>query len=108
MSKPAAVLVVTSVDSEAAAQAMARAVVAERLAACVQVAPVASVYRWGGGIEEAREWVCQMKTTPERIETLTARIRALHSYEVPEIIALPVLSGYPPYLQWVADSVGEA
>jgi len=108
LSKPAAVLVVTSVDSEAAAQAMARAVVAERLAACVQVAPVASVYRWRGGIEEAREWVCQMKTTPERIETLTARIRALHSYEVPEIIALPVLSGYPPYLQWVADSVGEA
>lgn len=108
MSEPAAVVVVTSVDSEAAALSIARAVVAERLAACAQVAPVASVYRWRGGVEEAREWVCQMKTTPERIETLTARIRALHSYEVPEIIAVSVQSGYPPYLQWVADSVGEA
>lgn len=105
---PAAVVVITSVDSEAAARTIARAAVDERLAACAQVSPVSSIYRWEDKIEEAGEWICQLKTTPERVETLTARIRALHSYSVPEIIAVPVLTGYPPYLQWVADSVGES
>lgn len=109
MTKPPAVVVVTtSVDSEAAARTIARAAVEERLAACAQVSPVSSIYRWEGKVEEAREWLCQLKTTPEQIETLTARIRALHSYQVPEIITVPVLTGYPPYLQWVADSVGES
>ena len=102
-----AVLLFTTVDSEAAAQAMARAAVGERLAACVQIGRVSSVYRWKGETEEAAEWVCQFKTTPERIEALTARILALHTYQVPEIMTVPVLTGYPPYLQWVADSVGE-
>ena len=102
-----AVIVSTSVDSEAAARAIARAAVEERLAACAHVMPVTSIYRWHANVEEQAEWVCQLKTTPERIETLTARIRALHRYEVPEIITIPVLAGYPPYLQWVADSVGE-
>ena len=87
---------------------MARAMVEERLAACAHVIPVTSVYRWRGNVEEQAEWVCQLKTTPGRVEALMARIRALHSYEVPEIITTPVLSGFPPYLQWVADSVGEA
>jgi periplasmic divalent cation tolerance protein len=103
----AAVIVSTSVDSESAARAIARAVVEERLAACAHVMPVTSVYRWRGNVEEQAEWVCQLKTTPERIETLTARIRALHAYEVPEILAIPVIAGFAPYLQWVADSVGE-
>ena len=81
--------------------------VEERLAACAQVSPVGSIYRWKDKVEEVGEWVCQLKTTPERIEALTARVLALHSYEVPEIITVPVLTGHPPYLQWVADSVGE-
>ena len=102
-----AVIVSTSTDSEAAARAIARAVVEERLAACAHVMPVTSIYRWRGNVEEQAEWVCQLKTTPEQIETLTARIRALHAYEVPEIITIPVLSGHAPYLQWIADSVGE-
>jgi periplasmic divalent cation tolerance protein len=102
-----AVIVSTSTDSEASARAIARTVVDERLAACAHVMPVTSIYRWRGNVEEQAEWVCQCKTTSERIETLTARIRALHTYEVPEIITVPVLSGYVPYLQWVADSVGE-
>ena len=102
-----AVIVSTSVDSEATARAIARAVVEERLAACAHVTPVTSIYRWRGNIEEQAEWICQLKTTEEQIETLMNRIRALHSYEVPEILAIPVLAGYPPYLQWVADAVGE-
>lgn len=107
MSNPSAVVVFTSVESEDAARTLARTVVAERLAACVQIAPVASVYRWRDGVEDAPEWSCQIKTTSAGLEALTARIRVLHSYEVPEIIAVPVLAGHPPYLQWVADSVGE-
>lgn len=102
-----AVVVLTTVNSEAAARDIARVVVEERLAACAQVSPVTSIYRWKGKVEESSEWLCQLKTTQERIETLTARIKALHSYQVPEIITIPVLTGYPPYLQWVADSVGE-
>ena len=103
---PRIVVVITSVNSEAAAREIARAAVEERLAACAQVMPVTSVYRWEGKIEESAEWLCQLKTTPERIETLTARIRALHAYQLPEIIAIPVLTGHPPYLQWVTDTVG--
>jgi periplasmic divalent cation tolerance protein len=103
-----AVIVSTSIDSEAAARAIARAAVQERLAACAHVTAITSVYRWRGNVEEQGEWMCQLKTTPERAEALMARIRAMHPYEVPEIVMLPVLSGYPPYLQWVADNVGEA
>ena len=103
-----AVIVTTTIDSEAAARAIARAAVEERLAACAHVIPVTSVYRWRGNVEEQAEWVCHLKTTPEQAERLMARVRAIHSYEVPEIIVTPVLSGYPPYLQWVADNVGEA
>lgn len=108
MSLPRVVVVCTSLESEPAARAMATALVSERLAACAQVTPVASIYRWRGVVESASEWVCQLKTTEARVEALTARIRALHSYEVPEIIAVPVLAGHPPYLQWVADSVTDA
>ena len=98
-------LVSTSVDSEATALALADAMVADRLAACVQVAgPVTSVYRWQGTIERGPEWTCQMKTTPDRATTLMERIRAMHPYEVPEILVVPVAGGDPEYLAWLAES----
>lgn len=102
-----AVIVSTSIDSEAAARALALAVVGERLAACAHVMPITSTYRWRGNVEVQGEWLCQLKTTLECSEALMARIRALHAYGVPEIITIPVLSGYAPYLEWVADSVGD-
>jgi len=102
-----AVIVTTTTDSEAAARAIARAAVEERLAACAHVTPVTSVYRWRGNVEEQAEWLCHLKTTPDQAQRLMARIRALHGYEVPEILVTPLLSGYQPYLQWVADNVGE-
>ena len=102
-----AVIVTTTTDSEAAARAIARAAVEERLAACAHVTPVTSVYRWRGNVEEQAEWLCHLKTTPDQAQRLMARIRALHAYEVPEILVTPLLSGYQPYLQWVADNVGE-
>jgi periplasmic divalent cation tolerance protein len=102
----AAVLLSTTVDSEAAAVAIATEVVTDRLAACVQViGPVTSVYRWQGQVEQAREWACQMKTTAARLDLLTSRLRGLHPYQVPEILAVPILTADPAYLSWLADSV---
>ena len=95
-------MLVTS-GSRAEAKKIARAVVEKRLAACVNVVsgPVESVYRWKGKVVSAREFLLIMKTTPRRFEALKAEILRLHSYAVPEVIALPVKAGSRPYLQWV-------
>jgi len=94
--------VTTAVDGESAAEDLAAAIVAERLAACAQVlGPVQSVYRWEGGVRRAREWLIVAKTTDARLPELTARIRALHRYEVPEIVAVPIAAGDPAYLSWI-------
>lgn len=101
-----AVLVTTTLDSEADATRLASALVTGRLAACVQVSgPIQSVYRWQGKVVQAREWACAAKTTAGRLAELTAMIRRLHSYEVPEIVAVPVLTTDPDYLAWLAASV---
>ena len=95
-------LVLTNVPDEATAHAVARKVVEEKLAACVNVLPaVRSVYRWEGKVEEATEVTMLVKTTHGRYAELEAAIRALHPYEVPEIIAVPVTAGLPAYLAWV-------
>lgn len=94
--------VTTAVDEESAAEDLAATIVRERLAACAQIlGPVRSVYRWEGEIRRAREWLIVAKTTDARLPELTARIRALHGYEVPEIVALPIAAGDPAYLSWV-------
>ena len=96
--------VTTAVDQEGAAEELAAAIVAERLAACAQIlGPVQSVYRWEGEVRRAREWLIVAKTTDARLSELTARIRALHRYEVPEIVALPIAAGNPAYLQWIVQ-----
>ena len=79
------------------------------LAACAQVVgPVSSVFWWQGEVESAGEWYCHLKTTVSRVDALMARIRELHPYETPEIVALPVTEGDEAYLRWIADSVAEA
>jgi periplasmic divalent cation tolerance protein len=89
------------------ARAMARILVDERLAACGSVVPgLTSVYRWEGKVEEDAEALLILKTTTEGLEPLLRRIPELHGYDVPEILALPVTEGHPPYLAWVRDSVG--
>lgn len=94
--------VTTSIDSEAAAGRIADALVSERLAACVQVCgPVRSVYRWQGAIERATEWLCIAKTSAAGLDPVLKRIRALHSYQQPEIVATPIAAGDPGYLDWV-------
>lgn len=64
--------------------------------------PVTSIYRWAGAVETATEWYCHLKTMPDRLPALEARIAELHPYRVPEIIALPIAAGSPAYLAWIA------
>lgn len=96
-------LVMSSLPDQAAARQLARTLVERRLAACVSVlAPCTAVYRWQGVIEEAAEVPVLIKTTAGRYAELESTLRALHPYELPEIIAVPVLRGLPGYLDWVA------
>ncbi|MBE3012286.1 divalent-cation tolerance protein CutA [Microbispora sp. NEAU-D428] len=84
------------------ADRIASAVVTRRLAACAQVvAPISSTYWWAGGIQQAEEWLLLMKTTADRFEDLAACVRELHSYEVPEIVAVPIVQGTLDYLEWI-------
>ena len=94
--------VVTTTATQDDAQAIADALLARRLAACVQVGgPITSTYRWQGKVETATEWQCVAKTRLELYPVVEAAIRDLHPYETPEILALPVLAGYEKYLAWV-------
>jgi periplasmic divalent cation tolerance protein len=85
---------------------IARALVERRLAACVNVVSgVVSVYRWKGAVEREEERLLVIKTRAGRLEALREALVALHPYEVPELIALPVEAGHPPYLAWLDESV---
>ena len=93
------------------ADGLAEALVAERLAACVNVVPgLHSVYRWQGAIERSDETLLLIKTTRAGLPALSARIVALHPYELPEVVAVEVAGGLSAYLDWVAEQVagGEA
>lgn len=88
------------------AQEIAAAVVEERLAACANLIPgVTSVYRWEGRIEQGEETVLVLKTQTSLVDRLTERIRALHSYDCPCVVALPVQGGNPAFLDWIAAEV---
>ena len=103
------VLILTTVPAVSRADTIARSLVDERLAACVNVLPrMTSVYRWKGSVEEDREQQLLMKTTRERLPALEARLRALHPYEVPEFLVLDVASGSAAYLAWLRESVSAA
>lgn len=92
----------------ASAERLAGALVDERLAACVQVLPgVRSVYRWQGAVEHAAETLLLIKTTRERLDALAARVREVHPYELPELLAVEATGGLPAYLAWVAAEARE-
>jgi len=87
------------------ARAIARALVEEKLAACVNVLPGAtSVYRWEGRVEEAKEVLLLIKSTAARAKALEARVKALHSYELPEVLSVPVAGGSAAYLRWLREN----
>lgn len=97
-------LIVTNMPDATAARSLARQLVEQRLAACVNCLPgVQSVYRWEGAIEEAPEVSMLIKTTRARYADLEAAILAAHPYRVPEIIAIPVVTGLPAYIDWIAQ-----
>jgi periplasmic divalent cation tolerance protein len=94
--------VMTTVDDAEGAQRIADALVGARLAACVQIiGPIASTYWWQGEINSAQEWLCLAKTRADLYAEVEAAIRAAHSYDVPEILALPIVAGSDGYLGWV-------
>lgn len=98
----AIVVLVTTPTPERAAE-IARALVEERLAACGNVLPaIRSIYRWEEKVQDEAEALLVLKTTRARFEALRERVLALHPYQVPEIIALPVEAGSAPYLAWIA------
>ena len=100
----AAILILTQMPDRASAQSLARALVEARLAACVSIgAPVESLYHWRGQIETAQEVPVAVKTRAERYGEVEAAIRARHPYELPEILAVPVVHGLAPYLDWIAS-----
>jgi periplasmic divalent cation tolerance protein len=99
-----ALLVISNLPDRAAADRLARILVDERLAACVNVlSPCRSVYRWKDKVEDAEEFPVLIKTTRGRYPELEAAIRKNHPYELPEIIALSLAGGLPAYLDWVAS-----
>jgi periplasmic divalent cation tolerance protein len=99
-------VVFITVPNTATAARIATAVVRERLAACANIVPgVRSIYLWEGKVRDDRELLLVMKTTRRRYEALERRVKALHPYEIPEVIALPVGRGSGAYLKWVRESV---
>jgi periplasmic divalent cation tolerance protein len=96
-------LVLTNVPDRAVAEKLAELLIAQRLAACVNIlAPCRSVYRWKGAVQHDEEHPMLIKTTQERFAALEQALRAGHPYELPEIIAVPIERGLPAYLDWVA------
>lgn len=101
------VIVTTTTDSEAAARELAAKAIEARLGACAQVlGPVTSVYRWDGEVQTDQEWRVEIKTTAGHVPELTERIRQLHSYDLPEVVATPIVGGSAEYLAWVTTETG--
>ena len=99
------VIVFSTVPDEESGERLARALVDERLAACVNLhGPMVSVYRWMGQVEREAERQLVIKTTRDRVPALEARLKALHSYELPEFVVLPIEGGSQAYLDWVGET----
>lgn len=99
-------IVLTTAGSEEEARKIARTVIERQLAACVNIVPqVRSIYRWQGKVEETQEWLLIVKTTAAAFDKVRRAIAALHSYDLPECICLPVEDGSAEYLNWITESV---
>ncbi|WP_240096012.1 divalent-cation tolerance protein CutA [Thermomonas flagellata] len=104
---PPALLCLCTCPDAACGERIAQALLEERLAACVSLLPgLQSVYRWQGALERASEVLLLIKTTPARYPALETRLRALHPYELPELLAFESSTGLPAYLRWLAAETG--
>jgi periplasmic divalent cation tolerance protein len=101
------IIVLVTCGTQKEARKIAHALVGQRLASCVSEigVPVVSTYRWKGKVESAKEFLLLIKTTKKRFAAVRDAVRKQHSYEVPEIIALPIAAGWRAYLDWIATSV---
>ncbi|MGH9338992.1 MAG: divalent-cation tolerance protein CutA [Acidobacteriota bacterium] len=98
----------STIDSFEVAEKIANQLVEERLAACVNIIPkLTSVYKWKGEVEHASEHLLIIKTVERRLNLLMKRLKELHPYEIPEIIAFPIEQGYLPYLEWVVSETSD-
>jgi periplasmic divalent cation tolerance protein len=96
------IIVFSNCGSQEEARRVARALVDTRVCACVNIIPgIQSIYRWQGSIQEEAEWMLMIKTTRELFDRLSAELRRNHSYEIPEVIAIPIVEGNPDYLKWI-------
>ena len=96
------IIILVTAGSEGEAEKIAQTLVEERLAACVNIiSPIRSIYRWEGKTQDDREWLLVIKTERKHFADVEARVKSLHSYQVPEVIALPVVDGSERYLEWV-------
>jgi periplasmic divalent cation tolerance protein len=101
------IVVLSTCATEAEAEKLARALVEARVAACVNIVPgVRSIYRWQGAVESAAECLLVIKSSRARFGELRAALEKAHSYEVPEVLALPVVEGAPNYLSWLESQLG--
>lgn len=101
--------IVTTTDSAEAAEELAKGIVDARVGACVQiVGPIRSLYRWEGAVQNDQEWQLWVKTAADRLDALTEYIKAHHTYDVPEVVALPIVGGSSDYLQWLTDETRPA
>jgi len=92
--------------SEEEAKRLARVLVEEKLAACVNILPIVeSLYWWKDKIESSKEWMLVVKTQGKMVNRVVKRVKEIHSYEVPEVIALPIVQGNKDYLQWISDTL---
>lgn len=103
MSEPIVILVTCGSEEEAVK--ISNALVEEHLAACVNLfSPVRSIYRWEGKIWDEKEWLLVIKTQRKKFSEIERRVKSLHSYSVPEIIALPIVEGSEAYLNWINEN----
>ncbi len=101
-----AIQVFTTTETKEEAQAIGRALVEKRLAACVQVVgPISSIYWWEGEVEAAEEYLCLIKASSDLYDELEAAIKAIHPYDTPEILASPVTAGNADYLRWLQEEL---
>ena len=98
-------IVSTTIGGEAEARTLARTLIEQRLGACVQILPITSVYRWDGAVEEASEQLLLCKIADTDYPQVEAAIRAVHPYDVPEIVMTPITAGHAPYFAWLDEAV---
>lgn len=98
-------IVLVTASSEQEAKELAKSLVESQLAACVSLIPIQSIYTWQGELHQEQEWQMLIKTELTLFDAISAKIQQLHSYQVPEIIAIPLVAGSDAYLQWISQHV---